>query len=59
LTEEETKLVSAETSRRAVQILCESFTSKPKKKPSKPKSVPKSKDKDIEEVVKEDSKNEE
>ena len=56
LTEEEAALVSAETSRREVQILCEGFSAKPKKKTSKPKSV--SKDKDIEEVVKEESKHE-
>ena len=59
LTEEEAALVSAETSRRAVQILCEGFSAKPKKSASKPKPKPKAKDKDIEAVVKEESKNEE
>ena len=58
LTEEEAELVSAETSRRKVQTLCEGFNAKPKKKSSKPKKSV-SKDKDIEAVVKEESKNEE
>ncbi len=59
LTEEEAALVSAETSRREVQILCEGFSAKPKKKTSKSKPKSVSKDKDIEEVVKEESKHEE
>ena len=59
LTEEEKALVSAETSRRGMQILVAGFDSKPKKTASKPKPKPKVKDKDIEAIVKEESKNEE
>lgn len=41
LTDEEAKLVSSETSRRAVQELCLSFA---KPKPKKPKATPKKKE---------------
>jgi len=59
LSADEADLISAETSRRAVQDLCDGF-SKPKSKPkAKKPSFPKKDDKPIAKIIEEVVKNEE